>query len=197
MKINPYFEVKGTKYEIKRTRYLESEYDKITSESKLSDEQQSDFVDYAKLESEYTEILEKYSEAKDDYFDDVLNEEKEKKYLAFKKLSDSKYNEMKEFEMTHKNISLKDMRELAYENGIKLLYVALQEQYQLSQEQAKMVWEDFVDHFGKQTSMEWILVMTQSLFERDEEEENPFLKQAKAKAMQKAEQRKGLSKIKK
>ena len=51
MKINPYFEVKGKTYEIKRTRYLESEYDRITSISKLTNEQESNFADYVKLES--------------------------------------------------------------------------------------------------------------------------------------------------
>ena len=68
MKINPYFEVKGKTYEIKRTRYLETEYDRITSSSKLSAEQESLFADYIKLESEYNEIIEKFKNAKDDYF---------------------------------------------------------------------------------------------------------------------------------
>lgn len=197
MKINPYFEVKGVTYEIKRTRYLESEYDKITSQSQLSAEQESSFADYVKLEGEYNEILIKYTEAKDDYFNDVVNKDKKEIYLAFKELVDGKYEEMKKFEISNPNFSFKDIRQRAYENGVRLLYAALQEQYSLSEEQSKLVWEDFVEHFGKETGMEWILVMVQTLFEKDEDDENPFLKQAKAKAMQKAEQRKGLSKIKK
>ena len=197
MKINPYFEVKGTTYEIKRTRYLESEYDKITSDSKLSVEQESEFADYIKLESEYNELIEKFRVAKDEYFEDVLNEEKEKRYLAFEKLSNKKYQEIKDFNFNHPNFSLKEIQTLAYDNGVKLLYVALQEQYSLSEKQARTVWDDFVDHFGTLVATEWILEMVKTLFEKDEEEENPFLKQAKAKAIQRMEHRNGLKKIKK
>ena len=197
MKINPYFEVKGKTYEIKRTRYLESEYDKITQQSQLSTEQESAFADYIKLESEYNEIVGKFREAKEDYFANVLDKEKKEIYLAFKELDYEKYNEVKRFEIENKNFSLNDIQDKAYDNGVKLLYIALQEQYSLTEVEARRVWDDFVEHFGKKTSIEWVLVMTQTLFEKDEDEENPFLKQARAKAMQKAEQRKGLSKIKK
>lgn len=196
MKINPYFEVKGITYEIRRTRYLESEYDKITSQSKLSVEQESDFADYIKIESEYNELIEKFRVAKDEYFEDVLNEEKEKRYLAFEKLSNKKYQEIKDFNLNHPNFSLKDIQDLAYNNGVKLLFVALQEQYSLSEQQARIVWDDFVEHFGTPIATEWILEMVKTLFEKDEEE-NPFLKQAKAKAIQQMEHRNGLRKIKK
>lgn len=197
MKINPYFEVKGKTYEIKRTRYLETEYDRITSSSKLSAEQESLFADYIKLESEYNEIIEKFKNAKDDYFANVLDKEKKEIYLAFKELSDDKYKEIKDFNVNNPEFSLNNIQKMAYENGVKLLYVALQEQHSLSEEQARLVWEDFVEHLGTQVAMEWILLMVQTLFEKDEEDENPFLKQAKAKAIQQMEHRNGLRKIKK
>ena len=79
-KLNPYFEVEGKKYEIKRTRAIECEYEKIREQNKLDDEQISLTNDYAKLMLEYEEILEKYKEAKEDYFEDVLNKEKKSKY---------------------------------------------------------------------------------------------------------------------
>lgn len=197
MKINPYFEVKGKTYEIKRTRYLETEYDRITSSSKLSAEQESLFADYIKLESEYNEIIEKFKNAKDDYFANVLDKEKKEIYLAFKELSDDKYKEIKDFNVNNPDFSLNNIQKMAYENGVKLLYVALQEQHSLSEEQARLVWEDFVEHLGTQVAMEWILLMVQTLFEKDEEDENPFLQQAKAKAIQRMEHRNGLKKIKK
>ena len=198
MKINPYFEVNGKTYEIKRTRFLESEYDKITKASPLSAEQESIFADYIKLEGEYTEIVDKFKEAKDNYFADVTDEKKKAIYQAFKELNDEKYNEIKNFELNHENFSLKDIQEMAYNNGVKVLYIALKEQYGLTEEKATAVWNDFIEHFGKQTSMEWILVMVQSLFSNDEEDEqDPFLKQARAKAKQRMEQRRGLTKIKK
>ena len=197
MKINPYFEVNGKTYEIKRTRFLESEYEKITKASPLTAEQESMFADYIKLEGEYTEIVQKFKEAKDAYFDDVTDEKKKAVYQAFKELNDEKYNEMKNFELSRPSFSLRDMQEQAYNNGVKLLYIALKEQYGLTEEKAIAVWDNFVEHFGKQTSMEWILVMVQSLFSNDEDEQDPFLAQARAKAQQRMEQRKGLAKIKK
>lgn len=197
MKINPYFEVKGVTYEIKRTRYLESEYDKITTNNKLSAEEENLFAGYIKLESEYSELIDKFKTAKNEYFEDVLNEEKEKKYYAFEKLANRKYDEINEFNVNHPDFSLKRIENLAYENGLKLLYLALKEQYSLSEQEAKDIWEDFISHFGNQVATEWVLEMVKTLFERDEEEENPFLKQARAKAIQQMEHRNGLKKIKK
>ena len=196
-KLNPYFEVEGKKYEIKRTRAIECEYEKIREQNKLDDEQISLTNDYAKLMLEYEEILEKYKEAKEDYFEDVLNEEKKSKYKAFKELSDEKYDEMKEFELKNKNFSLNKVQDFAYKNGVELLMFALNEQCGVSKDEAKNIWDKFVAHFGTETAKDWINVMIQTLFEREDEEENPFLKQARAKAKLKMEQRKGLSKVKK
>ena len=195
-KLNPFFEVDGKKYEIVRTRAVECEYEKIREQNKLDDEQISLTNDYAKLMLEYEEILEKFKSAKEEYFDDVLNKEKKEIYKAFKELSDEKYNEMKEFELSNKDFSLSKVQDFAYANGVELLIFALNEQCGLSQEEARNVWDDFVDHLGIETAKEWITAMVQALFEKEEEEENPFLKQARAKRLQKMEQRKGLSKVK-
>lgn len=195
-KLNPFFEVDGKKYEIVRTRAVECEYEKIREQNKLDDEQISLTNDYAKLMLEYEEILEKFKSAKEEYFDDVLNKEKKEIYKAFKELSDEKYNEMKEFELNNKDFSLSKVQDFAYANGVELLIFALNEQCGLSQEEARNVWDDFVDHLGIETAKEWITAMVQTLFEKEDEEENPFLKQARAKQLQKMEQRKGLSKVK-
>lgn len=195
-KLNPFFEVDGKKYEIIRTRGVECEYEKIKERNKPEDEQLSLTNDYAKLMIEFEEISQKYALAKEEYFDDVLNKEKKEKYLAFKELSDNKYNEMKEFELGNKNFSINKLEELAYENGVELLVYALVEQCKVSEETAKKIWESFVSHFGIITAKEWITAMIQTLFEREDEEENPFLKAARAKAQQRMEQRKGLSKMK-
>ena len=195
-KLNPFFEVDGKKYEIVRTRAVECEYEKIREQNKLDDEQISLTNDYAKLMLEYEEILEKFKSAKEEYFDDVLNKEKKEIYKAFKELSDEKYNEMKEFELSNKDFSLSKVQDFAYANGVELLIFALNEQCGLSQEEARNVWDDFVDHLGIETAKEWITAMVQTLFEKEDEEENPFLKQARAKQLQKMEQRKGLSKVK-
>lgn len=195
MKLNPYFEVEGKKYEIKRTRAIECEYDKIREQNKLDDTQVSLTNDYAKLMLEYEEILEKYKEAKDNYFADVLNKDKKNIYKAFKELSDEKYNELKEFELNNKDFSLDKVQKLAYDNGVKLLVFALNEQCGVSETDAYEIWAKFVDYFGNDIAQEWINAMIQTLFEK--EDNNPFLEQAKVKQQQRMEQRRGLSKVRK
>ena len=196
-KLNPFFEVNGKKYEITRTRAVECEYEKIREQNKLDDEQISLTNDYAKLMLEYEEILEKYKGAKDEYFEDILNKDKKAKYKAFKELSDEKFAEIKDFELSNKEFSLNKVQDFAYKNGVELLVFALNEQYGVTNADARAIWEDFEEHLGKETAKEWISVMVQTLFEREDEEENPFLKLAKAKAQQREEHRKGLAKVKK
>ena len=195
-KLNPYFEVEGKKYEIIRTRALECEYDKIREQNKLDDESISLTNDYAKLMLEYEEIMEKYNIAKEEYFDDVLNKDKKSKYKAFKELSDEKFNELKNFELNNKGFSLNKVQKVAYNNGVQLLVFALCEQCKLERDEAISVWDKFVAHFGQDIAQEWINAMIQTLFD-SEEDENPFLKQAKARAEQKMQQRRGLLKMKK
>lgn len=196
-KLNPFFEVNGKKYEITRTRAVECEYEKIREQNKLDDEQISLTNDYAKLMLEYEEILEKYKGAKDEYFEDILNKDKKAKYKAFKELSDEKFAEIKDFELSNKEFSLTKVQDFAYKNGVELLVFALNEQHGVTTANARAIWEDFEEHLGKETAKEWISVMVQTLFEREDEEENPFLKLAKAKAQQREEHRKGLAKAKK
>ena len=195
------FEVEGQTYEIVRTRALECEYEKITKQSSLSEQDERAFADYIKLQAETEELAEKFRTAKEDFYNDVLNEEKEKKFLAFEKLYNRKYQEIIDFTATHKDFSTQKVEEIAMGNGVKLFVLALSQRYEMSQDEAKSVWEKFRDFlsekYGMQSPREWILTMVRELFEGEEEETDPFLKQARAKAQQRMEQRKGLSKIKK
>lgn len=195
------FEVEGQTYEIVRTRALECEYEKITKQSSLSEQDERAFADYIKLQAETEELAEKFRTAKEDFYNDVLDEEKEKKFLAFEKLYNRKYQEIIDFTTTHKDFSTQKVEEIAMDNGVKLFVLALSQKYAMSHDEAKSVWEKFRDFlsekYGMQSPREWILTMVRELFEGEEEETDPFLKQARAKAQQRMEQRKGLSKIKK
>ena len=193
-RINPYFEVDGKKYEIIRTRALESAYDKIREENKISEENESLFSDYMKMISDTTEIEEKYEVAKNDYFENVLDKEKKAKYLAFKELYDEHHKEIRQFSIENKEV-LSNVERMAYENGVNTLVFGLCEQHELSQEQAKEVWGKFVAHFGKDVANNWISAMTSALF-GEEDEENPFIKAQQAKMEQRYNQRKGLSRMK-
>lgn len=195
------FEVEGQTYEIVRTRALECEYEKITKQSSLSEQDERAFADYIKLQAETEELAEKFRTAKEDFYNDVLDEEKEKKFLAFEKLYNRKYQEIIDFTTTHKDFSTQKVEEIAMDNGVKLFVLALSQKYEMSHDESKSVWEKFRDFlsekYGMQSPREWILTMVRELFEGEDEEIDPFLKQARAKAQQRMEQRKGLSKIKK
>ena len=196
-RLNPSFKVEGKEYEIIRTRALECEYEKIREKNKLTDEQVSLSNDYAKLVLEFEEIAERFRQAKEEYYEDVLNNDKKAKFKAFKELSDEKFEEIKNFEINNKSFSMNELQKMAYKNGVELLVFGLVEQCNLTREDAISVWDKFVEYFGVDYSKDWIAAMVQVLFEREEEDEDPFMKQAKAKAKQKMEQRKGLSKVKK
>lgn len=198
-RLNPFFEVEGKTYEIVRTRAVECEYDKIRQRNQVDEREANFATDYTKLVNEYAEILEKYEEAKNNYFNDILSEEKEKVYNAFKKLSDIKYEEVKDFEFKNKEFSIEKLQDRAYKNGVEVLVFALStnKDYSLSAQEARDVWSKFEEHFGLDYAKNWINAMIRVLFENDEEEQDPFLKQANAKMLQKIEQRKGLSKVRK
>lgn len=196
-KLNPFFEVEGKRYEIKRTRAVECEYDRIRKGNQPEGNLVELTNDYAKLMLEYQEIAEKFKEAKDRYMTDegILDENLERVYNAYKKLSDAKFEEVKNFELNNKEFSMDKLQDMAYDNGVKVLVFALTEQCKVSEDEAVKIWDKFVNHFGIDFSKKWIDAMIQTLFES--EEEDPFLKQAQARAKQRAEQRKGLSKVRK
>lgn len=203
------FMVNGKNYEIKRTRILECEYEKLTNESIFTEQEEQELAEYLKIQAEAEEFAEKLREAKKDFLkpENVRDKDKKELYLAYKELSDEKFNEMSRFLLEHKNFSTKKLQELSLENGIKIFKIALKNKpYELSDEEADKVWEDFRDKLSEQYGIsaprEWILLMIQELFEGEDYEDekdnsNSFFKLAKAKALQKVEQRKGLSKIKK
>lgn len=195
-KLNPFFSLEGKTYEIKRTRYLECEYEKITERSSLTEEQERQFAEYIKLQMELEEITHKLKEKKEDYFEDVTNKDKKAQYMGFKELYDDKYSEVVNFLQTNKDFSTKVVEEKAYENGVKLLIVALGEQYGVDENQAQHIWETKALELGKEQAKEWIGEMIQSLFEK-EEVEDAFLVQARAKREEKLARQKGLAKTKK
>lgn len=197
MRLNPHFVVDNKKYEIKANRMLDLKYQEIKNEKSLSKEEEIAVTDFAKLQLEYAELAEKFKEAKEDYLQptNIRNKDKKEIYLAYKELADEKFKEVRDFELHCPNLDMNKVKELAYENGVKVLIFALTTQCDLTEEKANEVWDKFVDHFGTQTAHDWISAMLQELF--DEDEENPFLAQAKAKAEKRAEAKKGFQKIKK
>lgn len=195
-KIIPSFVVDGKKYEIKRTRWLECKYEELSNESTFTDEQQALLAKGTKLRTEYEELAEQFRPIKEQHFADMRNKDLTAEYKAFKEELDELYTELTTFEITHKDVSMSALQKAAGDKAERLLIMALCEQYKLDESSAKEVWCKHVDEIGVSAAGEWVMYMLDTLF-NEEETNDPFLKQARAKAEQRAEQRRGLSKVKK
>lgn len=192
-RITPYFEVKGKKYEIKRTRYLLAEFDRLREETELSEE---DNINVGKAQS-LIEDVQKYAEKlkeREEIFFETYDTEDERKYLKVKELYENALAELTKLEAKTKSIT--KARKLSYNNLEKIVIIALQEQYGMSDKEAKETWETFVDENGNDTAVDWLGEMNRRLFGQDEEEENPFVAQSRAKAEQAMQRKQGLKKIK-
>lgn len=195
-KIIPSFVVDGKKYEIKRTRYLECQYEQISQENSFDDRQQALLAQGTKLRMEYEELAEKFKPIKEQHFANMRDKELTAEYKAFKEELDELYKAVTDFEINHKEVSISALQKVAVDKAERLLILALCEQHNLDEKNAQEVWCKYVDEIGVSTASEWVMFMLDALF-NEEETTDPFLKQARAKAELRAEQRKGLSRVKK
>lgn len=188
----PFFEVNGNKYEIRRNRYLQAEFDEIKKGFEMSEEEQ---VAYAK-EQEFDDRLEKLRARKDELyakyletFDEADEEMYRKASLAFDRLIEEA--------ATIESISGKQKQKMI-DAGEQLIIKALQIDKDgktiRSEEEANSIWSDFVDEFGKVNTIEFVVFTINYILGGDEDMENPFITQAKAKAEQKASMKKGIVK---
>lgn len=193
------FEVNGKEYEIKRNRYLKAKYDEMVDEnvSLSNDEQKS----YALLEEKYGR-LEKLAlrtkELEDAYYETfdydagVLYEKAKAQYEKLLK-------ETIDFELQQNGIANK-VKKVTIDNAERLLISALQIDENgktiMSKEEAQEIWCNYVDEVGQNSAIEWLLCFVNYITGNDKVEDDPFVSQAKAKAEQKANMKKGLNKIK-
>jgi hypothetical protein len=188
----PCFEVNGKTYEIKRNRYLQAEFDEMQKDITLTDEEQ---VAYAK-EQDFDARLEKLRERKDELyakyletFDEADEEMYRKALTAYNRLID----EAKEIE----SISGKQRKQMI-DMGEKLIIKGLQINHKgdtiRTEDEAKSIWEAFVEENGQVVAIQFVAFTVNYIMGGDEDIENPFIAQAKAKAEQKASMKKGIVK---
>lgn len=182
-RINPYFEVDGQKYELKATRYLIAEYQKIGKEVEVSNEDKQNAIIIQNFMSDIKKYLLKTKELEDKYFD-TFDDEDERRYLKAKALYENKLNELAKFEAeTGSTTRLQEQGVMVLE---KTAIIGLAEQYfNFNQNQAKIVWDKFVETIGKEDKEEWLSYMSECLFKTNEEEvqENSFLSRMREKKL--------------
>lgn len=187
-RITPFFELNGQTYEIKRTRYLLAEYDKLSNSANLSKEDKANAIKAQSLIADVQKYATKTKELEDIFFE-TLDDNDERKYLKMKELYDKALNELTKLEVESESTTK------LQKAGIKILeqiaIKGLAEQYSMSYDEAKKLWESYVDEIGNDKTVEWLSGMSECLFgSDDEEEENSFLSQMRKRRENKANIRK-------
>lgn len=175
--ITPFFEVSGNRYEIKKTRYLIAEYDKLRKESPASAEDKENLTVASNLVADVKKFAEKEQEWWDVFCENPTTENKNT-YLMFKELSDNAISRYNEF--VSKNNTLEESYSRTINVLEKLAIKALAEQYfGFNEVAAKQTWEQFVDQSESHDYVaNWLNAMAECLFGSEEEEEdNSFLAQ--------------------
>jgi hypothetical protein len=188
----PFFEINGNRYEIKRNRYIQAEFDEMKRGVEMTSEEETAYI----REQEFNDRLEKLRARKDELYAKYLEtfaEEDEKLYrkacIAFDKLI-SEASGVESIEVKQRN-KLVNMGEKLI---IKALTLDSEGRVVMSNDEAKTIWETFVEENGQRVSIEFIVFTLNYIMGSDNDVENPFIAQAKAKAEQRANMRKGIAK---
>lgn len=189
----PFFEINNEVYVIKRNRYLQAEFDLLQKTLELTDDEQLAF----EKEQDFDARFEKLKKRKDELYSKFLETFDEKDEQIYKKASEAYENMLKEASATE-SVGAKHRKKMI-DMGEKLIIKALQIDYNTgdeirTNEEATNIWQSFVDENGKKLALEFILYTMHYIVGTDEETENPFLTQAKAKAEQKANMKNGIVK---
>lgn len=192
----PFFELNNKCYEIKKTRWLLAEYDKMTDRSELSAEDKANGVKAQAIMGD----IKKYAQLTQtwwDKFTESFDDEDEKKYLKAKSLYDNAVEQLTKLET---ETGSTDRLQKAGINLLeKIAIKGLAEQYfDFDETKAECVWVEYVSEIGRSKAIEWLENMSVCLFEGDDEEnENDFLSQMRKRAEEKALNRKnGLKMVK-
>ena len=190
--LKPVFTVNGKNYELKRTRALMVEFQKISETNKLSEEDANKYLGirdtFDEMEKELSLLSEKLDAARNAYYDDPTNSEKKAKFEALKKLVRETQKPLvdgKSEEMQYLNKMTKIMLD-NYEKAINFLIFL---QYDMSMTNAEKLWQEFVDEVGVVTASQWVYAIGDTLFNQ-EANENDFLAKKRVQQQQRLMARK-------
>lgn len=189
----PYFECNGKRYEIRRNRYLQAEFDKMKGEITLTEDEQ---IGLAK-EQDLNNRLEKLADRKNELYDKYLETFSAEDEELYNKAC-SAYDLLIET-MGRMDSIISKQRKILLDIGEKIIIKSLQMDENgntiRTEEEATDIWCSFVDENGGVLASEFVAFTTNYIVGGDDETENSFISQAKAKAEQKANMRKGMKKV--
>ena len=185
--LKPVFTVNGKDYELKRTRALLVEFQKITEKNKMSEEDANKYLEiretFDEMEREIEQISEKLAEARNEFYNDPTNADKKAKFEALKKLLKEVQKPLtdgKSVEMQYLN----KMTKIMLDNYEKAIIFAISEQHNMSMTSAEKTWQEFVDEVGVAEASQWVYAIGDTLF-NTEAEDNNFLAKKRAQQEQK------------
>lgn len=190
--LKPVFTVNGKDYELKRTRALMVEFQKISESNKLSEEDANKYLSirdtFDEMEKELSLLSEKLDNARNAYYDDPTNADKKAKFEALKKLVKETQKPLvdgKSEEMQYLN----KMTKIMLDNYEKAIIFAISEQYDMSMTNAEKLWGEFVDEVGIANASQWVYAIGDTLFNQ-EANENDFLAKKRVQQQQRLMARK-------
>lgn len=193
-KIIPFFEVDGKRYEIKRTHYVTAEIEKRKGEISLTADEEKQYV----KEQEKKQQLEKLSARKDELYETYLKTFDEKDEEMYEKAC-AAYDKLLDEISKMENVSGKYHKNII-DLGEQLIIETLQWDNEGKRirnvDEANKIWSAYVDEVGKTAATEFVAYTSQYLVGGDEDEQNPFVVQARAKAEQTMQRKQALKKIK-
>lgn len=188
----PFFEVNGKTYEIKRNRYLQAELDEMQKSIDLTEEEQLSYAKEQEFEARAQKLRDRRDELYAKYletFDEADEEMYNKANNAFQKMLD----EAGRIESISGKIQ-KQMIDVGEKLIIKGLQINDKGDNILTEDEAKSIWETFVEQNGHIIAVQFVTFTINYIMGGDEDIENPFIAQAKAKAEQRANMKKGIAK---
>lgn len=190
MRITPYFELNGNRYEFKRTRWIIAEYRRLNEENPLPEEDRANAIKASNLVADVKKFAEKEKECWDKLCEDPTDEN-QRIYLMFKGMSDKAIADYNAFVST--NNTLQTATKHSIDILEKVAIKALAEQYYSGNEHlAKQTWEMFVEETDDHNKVaEWLNAMAECLFgDNDNEENTGFLSEKRKADMERENNRK-------
>lgn len=175
--LKPTFTVDGKDYELKKTRALCVEFQRICIANSLSEEESNKYMAIKErideLQEELSLLTERFKKAQVEYFDDPVNAEKKAKYKELKALMNEAKSPIldgrsEEMQYTNK------LTKIMLDNYEKAIIFAISEQYNMSKSNAEDLWKRFVETMGVAKASEWVYAIGDTLFS-EEEDSNDFL----------------------
>nr|DAH65190.1 MAG TPA: hypothetical protein [Caudoviricetes sp.] len=175
-KVYPFFEVNGVVYKITPTRYLQTFFnDGMKRESDSIDQHSA--ARAFQFSEDLQKAAQKYTEARDSYFEDVTNEEKRLKYEAYQNAYLAAQDRLLDFEAQNRTIESSQKKVIDILEKTVIEAVRVQNKVEL--QEATRIWEAFADNIGNEAAAEWLGYFHECLFEQ--EEESPFLQMMREK----------------